>query len=657
MRKYRLVAKKGEGTFSEVLKAQNIKDGKYHAIKCMKNRFDSIDQVNNLREIQALRRLSPHEHIITLEEVLYDQPTGRLALVFELMDANLYELIRGRRHYLNPTLIKSYMYQLLKSLDHMHRKGIFHRDIKPENILIETTGEVGKGLKLADFGSCRGIYSKQPYTEYISTRWYRAPECLLTDGYYGPEMDLWGAGCVFFEITSLYPLFPGTNEVDQVARIHKVLGTPSNEILDKFRKHGASHVNFDFPAQKGIGISQLIPHSPPDCTDLMIKLLRYDTSERITAREALRHVYFKEMRELDMRRQASIQGQSSSNTNNTNSKSKDQVKSPEKVKISNTEKRQSNSYKIDDKDQRSKNETGENDSKNGKDSNTRRKSSTFTQNNNNVDGDEDNKSIPSLSGSTRYSKYGHSKSSGTKYKTNAPTHGHHSHSYDGGKAKVHSSGATLVKGKSNLSSVTDQSKREDNENRHQHHYQHQQSKNSSKYSHGQTNNHISKDKHSNIKTNANDVNINHQYYNVNSGNRLTKANLSKLNNLDANYVNGKSKSHSKYYSNYNNGLEKGIDKLAKTNGSNSILNKSELPPIIGAVLGGNHNNRMTNSKLTGISINKSIYGKSYGDINSNKGKMTKRQNKYGNGVDNYSGKTVKGIGMITHKKKKEGIYS
>jgi renal tumor antigen len=95
MRKYRLVAKKGEGTFSEVLKAQNVKDGKYHAIKCMKNRFESIDQVNNLREIQALRRLSPHDHIVSLEEVLYDQPTGRLALVFELMDANLYELIKG----------------------------------------------------------------------------------------------------------------------------------------------------------------------------------------------------------------------------------------------------------------------------------------------------------------------------------------------------------------------------------------------------------------------------------------------------------------------------------------------------------------------------------------------------------------------------------
>jgi renal tumor antigen len=89
-----------------------------------------------------------------------------LALVFELMDMNIYELIRGRRHYVAEERVKSYMYQLIKSMDHMHRNGIFHRDIKPENILI-----MDDCLKLADFGSCRGIYSKQPYTEYISTRW------------------------------------------------------------------------------------------------------------------------------------------------------------------------------------------------------------------------------------------------------------------------------------------------------------------------------------------------------------------------------------------------------------------------------------------------------------------------------------------------------
>lgn len=193
----------------------------------------------------------------------------------------------------------------MKSLDHMHKKGIFHRDIKPENILIESSNsEQGRGLKLADFGSCRGIYSKQPYTEYISTRWYRAPECLLTDGYYGPEMDLWGAGCVMFEITSLYPLFPGQNEVDQIARIHKVLGTPSAESLAKFKSRGASHISFDFPPQKGVGIPQLIPHASADCIDLVVKLLKYDASDRITAREAMRHPYFKDVREAEAKQAA-----------------------------------------------------------------------------------------------------------------------------------------------------------------------------------------------------------------------------------------------------------------------------------------------------------------------------------------------------------------
>mmetsp|Transcript_18150 Transcript_18150/g.45309 ORF Transcript_18150/g.45309 Transcript_18150/m.45309 type:complete len:423 (-) Transcript_18150:732-2000(-) len=293
MQKYRLISKKGEGTFSEVLKAQSIKDGRCTAIKCMKSQFESAEQVNHLREIQALRRLSPHPHIIKLIEVLFDQPSGRLALVFELMDMNIYELIRGRRHYLPEHRIRNYMYQLLKSMDHMHRNGIFHRDIKPENILI-----LDDQLKLADFGSCRGIYSKQPYTEYISTRWYRAPECLLTDGYYNYKMDMWGVGCVFFEVMSLYPLFPGANELDQINKIHKILGTPPAEVLAKFKRH-ASHVDFNFPHQEGTGIAKLIPHASADAIDLMQKLLCYNPDDRISARQALRHPFFRDIRDVE----------------------------------------------------------------------------------------------------------------------------------------------------------------------------------------------------------------------------------------------------------------------------------------------------------------------------------------------------------------------
>jgi renal tumor antigen len=185
------------------------------------------------------------------------------------------------------------MYQLMKGIDHMHRNGIFHRDIKPENILI-----LNDALKLADFGSCRGIYSKQPFTEYISTRWYRAPECLLTDGYYNYKMDIWGVGCVFFEIMSLYPLFPGNNELDQIHKIHNIMGTPPTELLNRLKKHG-THMDFDFPVKQGTGITKLLPHASPEALDLMMKLLTYNPDERPSAKQALRHPYFKEIRELD----------------------------------------------------------------------------------------------------------------------------------------------------------------------------------------------------------------------------------------------------------------------------------------------------------------------------------------------------------------------
>eukprot|EP00929_Paragymnodinium_shiwhaense_P111623 TRINITY_DN79969_c0_g1_i1.p1 TRINITY_DN79969_c0_g1~~TRINITY_DN79969_c0_g1_i1.p1 ORF type:complete len:551 (+),score=165.83 TRINITY_DN79969_c0_g1_i1:125-1777(+) len=301
MYKYRLISKKGEGTFSEVLKAQSIKSGKHVAIKCMKNHFDSIDQVNNLREIQALRRLVGHPNIIRLYEVLYDEPTGRLALVFELMDMNLYEAIKGRRHYLPEQKVKHYMYETLKAIDHMHRNGIFHRDVKPENLLLEDDV-----IKLADLGSCRGIYSRQPFTEYISTRWYRAPECLLTDGYYNFKMDLFAVGAVSFEIVALFPLFPGQDEMDQILKIHNVLGTPSEELLARKFKRNASHMDFNFPEKKGTGLERLIPHADPEVIELIKKLIKYDPDDRILARQALKDPFFRELRDAEKEAAAAV---------------------------------------------------------------------------------------------------------------------------------------------------------------------------------------------------------------------------------------------------------------------------------------------------------------------------------------------------------------
>ncbi|XP_075874152.1 MAPK/MAK/MRK overlapping kinase isoform X3 [Nelusetta ayraudi] len=286
---YKVIKKIGEGTFSEVLKTQSLKDGKFYACKTMKQTINSLEQANNLREVQAMKRLSPHANIIQLHELIFDKETGTVSLICELMEMNIYEFIQRRKTPLPDHIIRNYMYQLCKSLQHMHSCGIFHRDVKPENILIKHNS-----LKLGDFGSCRSVYSKPPHTEYISTRWYRAPECLLTDGYYSFKMDMWSTGCVFYEIMSLNPLFPGANELDQVSKIHDVLGTPDQSVLQKFKQSRAMH--FNFPPKKGSGISRLIPSCPAPALSLLYQMLAYDPDERITAETALRHTYFREIR-------------------------------------------------------------------------------------------------------------------------------------------------------------------------------------------------------------------------------------------------------------------------------------------------------------------------------------------------------------------------
>ena len=213
------------------------------------------------------------------------------------MEMNLYEAIENRKKYLPEKKAKYWIYQTLKALEYMHKNGIFHRDIKPENILL-----LKNKVKLADLGSCKGMYSKPPFTEYISTRWYRSPECLLTDGYYNYKMDIWGLGCVFYEILTLEPLFPGDDEIDQVNKINYILGSPPNDLFEKFVKNSAHRNEFNFEYQKGVGINKYLSHVSSNVVDLIQKMLIYDPDLRPTARECLNHECFKEFVEQDLKK-------------------------------------------------------------------------------------------------------------------------------------------------------------------------------------------------------------------------------------------------------------------------------------------------------------------------------------------------------------------
>ncbi|XP_030299097.1 MAPK/MAK/MRK overlapping kinase [Sparus aurata] len=286
---YKAIKKIGQGTFSEVVKTLSLKDLKFYACKTLKQTINSLEQAKNLREVQVMRRLSPHANIIQLHDLIFNKDTGTVSLICDLMEMNIHEFIQGRETPLPDHMVQNYMYQLCKALKHMHSYGIFHRDVKPENILIKQNS-----LKLGDFGLCLSVSSRPPHTEYISTRWYRAPECLLTSGYYDYKMDLWSAGCVFFEIMSLNPLFPGTSELDQVDKIHNVLGTPDPSILQKFKRSRA--LDFNFTPRKGTGISRLIPCCPAPALSLLYQMLAYDPDERISAATALQHTCFREIR-------------------------------------------------------------------------------------------------------------------------------------------------------------------------------------------------------------------------------------------------------------------------------------------------------------------------------------------------------------------------
>jgi len=283
MERYKILEVIGNGSYGTVYKAIKKRTGELFAIKKMKRSFTSWEECMELREVRILRKLI-HPNIVRLKEVL--KVEDNLYFIFEFAGQNIYELTKALQ--LENASIRSIIFQILLGLSHMHNSGYFHRDVKPENLLIQN-----KVVKIADFNLAKEMNVKIPMTDYVSTRWYRAPEMLLRSGEYNWQVDIFALGAVMGELYIDSPLFPGLNERDQIIKICSVLGTPHYKLWPEGYRL-ASKLNFTFPCAAPVDMKKLIPNAPPEAIDLMLTMLNYNPQRRPTARECLMHSYFYE---------------------------------------------------------------------------------------------------------------------------------------------------------------------------------------------------------------------------------------------------------------------------------------------------------------------------------------------------------------------------
>jgi len=194
--------------------------------------------------------------------------------------------MKARERHFPESKIRNVMYQIFQGLAFMHKHGFFHRDIKPENMLVK-----GDTCKVADFGLAREIRSRPPYTDYVSTRWYRGPEVLLRSVSYNSPIDQWACGCIMAELFTLRPLFPGSSEADMIYKICSVLGSPSTSDWPEGMQL-ASKMNFRFPQFVPTHLSIIIPNASPEAILLMEDLMRFDPQKRPSASGTLQYPFF-----------------------------------------------------------------------------------------------------------------------------------------------------------------------------------------------------------------------------------------------------------------------------------------------------------------------------------------------------------------------------
>uniref|UniRef100_A0A2K5WWS5 non-specific serine/threonine protein kinase n=1 Tax=Macaca fascicularis TaxID=9541 RepID=A0A2K5WWS5_MACFA len=278
MNRYTTMRQLGDGTYGSVLMGKSNESGELVAIKRMKRKFYSWDECMNLREVKSLKKLN-HANVIKLKEVIREN--DHLYFIFEYMKENLYQLMKDRYIKLCLNLMIDFIFFSI------YHQGFFHRDMKPENLLC-----MGPELvKIADFGLARELRSQPPYTDYVSTRWYRAPEVLLRSSVYSSPIDVWAVGSIMAELYMLRPLFPGTSEVDEIFKICQVLGTPKKSDWPEGYQL-ASSMNFRFPQCVPINLKTLIPNASNEAIQLMTEMLNWDPKKRPTASQALKHPYF-----------------------------------------------------------------------------------------------------------------------------------------------------------------------------------------------------------------------------------------------------------------------------------------------------------------------------------------------------------------------------
>ncbi|KAF8394513.1 hypothetical protein HHK36_020723 [Tetracentron sinense] len=281
----------GQGTYSNVYKAKDTLTGKIVALK--KVRFDTLEPESvkfMAREILILRRLD-HPNVVKLEGLATSRMSCSLYLVFEYMEHDLAGLAASPEIKFTEPQVKCYMHQLLSGLEHCHNHGVLHRDIKGSNLLLDNGGI----LKIADFGlaSFFDPNHKQPMTSRVVTLWYRPPELLLGATDYGVGVDLWSAGCILAELLAGKPIMPGRTEVEQLHKIFKLCGSPSEEYWKRSKLPHATIFKPQQPYKRCI--SETFKDFPPSSLPLIETLLAIDPAERQSATAALRSDSFTEL--------------------------------------------------------------------------------------------------------------------------------------------------------------------------------------------------------------------------------------------------------------------------------------------------------------------------------------------------------------------------